>query len=266
MQKVMSLFGYSNRVIVYMKKLFVVCLICCGGISLARAGIVAEKKRIIFNEGEHQQTLIIANSNTYPILMQTWIDDGNIQNNPSYTVSPFIITPPISNLLPKEIKSLRLLLNPQQILPKDRESAFWINLYEVPPINKANQPADSVIMAMNTQIKLFYRPTKLKNKPDEKELAAKLICYGKNHNKLITINCQNPTRYYVSLSNIELTFNNKRYQNEVQLDMMVPPLGENNYLVETDLLVYPKQMDVQYSMVNDHGDVEGITSIIALSN
>lgn len=231
----------------------------------ALAGIVSEKKRLIFIEGDNKKTLMIANSNDYPILMQTWIDNGDISNTPSLTVSPFIVTPPMSNLIKGEIKALRIMQNKHQNLPSDRESAFWLNLYEVPPVSNEYKMIDNVTVAMNTQIKLFYRPKNLANKPDEKVLASQLTCNGKTNNKTITINCYNPTAYFVSLSNISLTLNNQQYQNEIQLDMMVPPFSSNSYNIVTDLSKIPNQAKVQYSLINDNGDVQGLDSTLNIT-
>lgn len=232
--------------------------------TLAYAGIIPEKKRIIFKGDEQQQVLLIANTNDYPILMQTWIDNGNTQNVPSATVSPFIITPPMSSLVAGEIKGLRIIYNKQKTLPNDKESAFWINLYEVPPTSKENKLVDNVTVAMNTQIKLFYRPIPLANKPEEKTLVTQLSCYGKAHNLEITVSCKNPTPYYISLSNIELNLNNHTYHNETQLDMMVPPFSDNSYRINVDSTNVPRQVNVEYSFVDDKGDVHGLKSTIRI--
>lgn len=40
---------------------------------------------------------------------------------------------------------------------------FWLNLYEIPPSQPTTPPlASRVTLAMNTQMKIFYRPKALK--------------------------------------------------------------------------------------------------------
>lgn len=146
--------------------------------------------------------------------MQTWIDDGNIHNMPTMVASPFIIIPPMASLTAGEIKGLRIMYNRQKALPSDRESAFWINLYEIPPSSNKDKVVDNVTVAMNTQIKLFYRPEKLVKKPDEKILAQQLVFSAITKGQNVTIECSNPTPYYVSLSSIELSLNSHGYQND----------------------------------------------------
>lgn len=226
------------------------------------AGIIPEKKRIIFREKDKQQILMIANTNDYPILMQTWVDNGNINNIPSSTLSPFIITPPMANLAAGEIKGLRIINKMPKGLPSDRESAFWINLYEVPPVTNDQKLTDNVTVAMNTQIKLFFRPKRLENKPDEKSLVTQLTCQAKRNSSNISIHCQNPTPYYVSLSNITLQ---DTFQNETQLDMMIPPFGNNSYRVKADINSFLKKLDIQYSFIDDNGDVHGLNTQIDIN-
>lgn len=232
--------------------------------SLSQAGIISEKKRIIFKGGDKELTLMIANTNAYPVIMQTWIDDGNIHNVPTMVASPFIIIPPMASLTAGEIKALRIVYNTQKALPTDRESAFWVNLYEIPPSSNQSKVVDNITVAMNTQIKLFYRPEKLIKKPDEKILAQQLVCRAITKSQNITIECSNPSPYFVSLSSVELHINSHTFQNETQLDMMVPPFSKNSYEITTNLSVLPSRADVLYSFIGDNGDIQGVKATIDL--
>lgn len=50
-------------------------------------------------------------------------------------------------------------MNTVSNLPKDRESLFWLNVQEVPPKPEVKDGEGSVLaMAMNTRVKLIYRP------------------------------------------------------------------------------------------------------------
>ncbi len=40
---------------------------------------------------------------------------------------------------------------------KDRESLFWLNIQEIPPISSADD-SNVLAVALNTQVKLIYRP------------------------------------------------------------------------------------------------------------
>lgn len=44
--------------------------------SAAVAGMLASSTRVIFQEGQARKTLLLANTNDYPVLVQVWVDDG----------------------------------------------------------------------------------------------------------------------------------------------------------------------------------------------
>lgn len=46
------------------------------------AGIIASATRVIFHEGEAQQSLMLVNTNPWPVVVQTWVDDGDINREP----------------------------------------------------------------------------------------------------------------------------------------------------------------------------------------
>lgn len=49
-------------------------------------------------------------------------------------------------------------------LPQDRESLFYFNLREIPP---RSEKANVLQIALQTKIKLFYRPAAIKTRPNE---------------------------------------------------------------------------------------------------
>ncbi|MFS1537390.1 MAG: fimbria/pilus periplasmic chaperone [Candidatus Phlomobacter fragariae] len=102
---------------------------------------------------------LLANTNSYPVIIQSWVDYG--EANPQ-TESPFLVLALIFHLPAQKIQAIRIVYNGDH-LPDDRESVFWLNLYEIPPNlhdQALNQDSPKVNLTMNTQLKLFYRPGK----------------------------------------------------------------------------------------------------------
>lgn len=163
------------------------------------AGVTAERTRVVFHEGQREASLSLVNQNTYPVIVQTWIDDGAIDSTPEVAQAPIIPIPPIFRLNPNQQRSLRLLYT-EQMLPKDRESLYWLNLYEIPP-----QPPEPLIegqsrltVTLRTQMKVIYRPKGLN--PDIGSIPANLITFQKIGDGLLI---ENPTPYVITLSSIE---------------------------------------------------------------
>lgn len=122
----------------------------------AQAVVNLSATRVVFDKGAATQSITLANSADYPVMVQAWIDDGDPQGTPQTAESPFVVLPPIFRLAPLEQRSIRLLTSGKG-LPADRESLFWLNIYEIPP----NQPAaqsEKILLAFRTQLKVFWRP------------------------------------------------------------------------------------------------------------
>lgn len=177
-----------------MKKYGLVLLLGLGsvyGLAPANAGIMPSSTRIIYQEGTTEQSLMLANTNPYPVMVQTWVDNGEIDGTPEKANAPYIALPAVFRMQPNTMQGLRIIYN-QHPLPTDRESVFWLNLYEVPP-TKSAQSASSpkVKMTMNTQMKIFYRPKSLKEKPQD--WAGKLQFSLFRRGDMLVIRCTNPT-------------------------------------------------------------------------
>ncbi len=65
-------------------------------------------------------------------MVQTWVDNGDANPAPGSVNAPFVSVPPLFSLAPQRMQGIRLIYN-QSPLPKDRESVFWLNVYEIPP-------------------------------------------------------------------------------------------------------------------------------------
>ncbi|WP_183042098.1 fimbrial chaperone [Aeromonas veronii] len=103
----------------------------------------AEKKNISFE---------VTNNAEQTYGGQIWVDNTNQDKDDVFIVP----APPFFKIKPKQKQIVRLL-NVNNNLPKDRESLFWLNVQEIPP--KPTDVEGSVLaIAMNTQVKLIYRP------------------------------------------------------------------------------------------------------------
>jgi len=162
----------------------------------ARAGLLVEGTRVIYPEDSEGRTLLIANTNPWPVLVQTWVDGG--EGDPAGADAPFVVLPAIFRLEPSQTQRLRII-HTGEPLPEDRESLFWLNLYEVPPTD-ADADADdgaSLTLTLNTQLKVLYRPDGL-GAPDD--LPARLQFRLGRRDAGWCISAHNPTPWHASIS------------------------------------------------------------------
>ena len=161
-------------------------------INNANAAIGLDRTRVVFDGSKEAVSMNITNNNTkLPYLAQGWIEDE--QGNK--ITSPLIVLPPVQRLEPGKNSQVKVQSLPAiKSLPQDRESVYYFNLREIPP---RSDKANSLQIALQTRIKLFYRPAALvqsrqeRSEPWQQELT--LTRMGDHYQ------VNNPTPYYVTL-------------------------------------------------------------------
>lgn len=171
-----------------MKILKLIALLLLAYSNLSEASVVLSSTRKIYNEEDYSVTLQIKNQSNTPVLLQSWIDDGDLEKSPDQIVTPFIITPPLQRLEGKEKTSVKVSMLSKEELPEDRESMFWINILEVPPHKDNN---NHLQMAFRTRIKLFYRPKGIEKEIGENQLEWHVVNGG--------IHVKNKTPFHINI-------------------------------------------------------------------
>lgn len=210
----------------------------------AQAGVTAERTRVIFDEGQREASLALVNQNTYPVIVQTWIDDGQLESAPQTANAPIMPLPPVFRLNPGQQRSLRLLYT-GAALPKDRESLYWLNLYEIPP-----QPGEPVAegqsrltVTLRTQMKLIYRPRTLVRAA---EAAPRQLAF---HRVGDAVQVDNPTPYFITLAGAEVRQGNTSTPLPAEL---LPPTSQRTL---TPMQALPAGgAEVRYVWIDDGGN------------
>jgi chaperone protein PapD len=156
----------------------------------SKAAVALDRTRAIFDGGNKSMSLNISNdSKQLPYLAQAWLEDAQHQK---ITQGPVVVTPPVQRLEPGAKSMLRVSATPGvSQLPQDRESLFYFNLREIPP--RSDKP-NVLQIALQTKIKLFYRPKAILPAPGavwQDQLVLEQEPQG--------YRIQNPTPYYVTV-------------------------------------------------------------------
>ncbi|CAI0793135.1 fimbrial biogenesis chaperone [Serratia marcescens] len=218
----------------------------------AQAGIIASATRVIFREGDTEKTLMLLNTNGYPIVAQTWVDNGDVNAAPELSRAPFVTLPSVFALPPAALKGLRILFA-GAALPTDRESVFWLNLYEIPPSQPTTPPlASRVTLAMNTQMKIFYRPKALKGNAEN---AAEAVSFSLQKSPGgYLLRCHNRSAFYLSFARISIHIGKRDYPVRQESDMMTAPFSMRDYHLDgVAAPTLPSQITVQATLINDQG-------------
>ncbi|MGP0153887.1 fimbria/pilus periplasmic chaperone [Pantoea ananatis] len=126
-------------------------------LTSANAALTIDRSRLIYNQDDKSVSINVTNRNTKdPYLAQGWIDDENEKK----VTNLMMVLPPVQRVEAGAKTLVRIQkLAEIESLPKDRESVFYFNLREIPP--KSDKP-NTLMLAMQTRLKVFYRPSALK--------------------------------------------------------------------------------------------------------
>lgn len=195
---------------------------------------------------------MLLNTNGYPIVAQTWVDNGDVNAAPELSRAPFVALPSVFALPPSALKGLRILFAGAN-LPADRESVFWLNLYEIPPTRPTTPPlASRVTLAMNTQMKIFYRPRALKGKAENAAEAVSFTLQKSPGGYLLR--CQNRSAFYLSFARIAVHADRRDYPVRQESDMMTAPFSSRDYHLDgVSASALPSRATVQATLINDQG-------------
>lgn len=222
----------------------------CFGTVTAHASVVVEGTRVVYPQSEHEVTVKLTNIGEKPSLVQAWIDDGHANEQPDDAKVPFLLTPPVFRLDPHKGQSLRLIYT-QDPLPQDRESLYWLNVLDVPPMPSASETSQNTLqLAFRTRIKLFFRPKGLNGSPDDAPAKLTWKFVPKTGGGYV-LEATNPTPYHVSFSHIEVESGTSHWVDD--RGEMVDPISTAKFDVGSIGKQPAAPFEVDYSFINDYG-------------
>ncbi|WP_454674610.1 fimbria/pilus periplasmic chaperone [Achromobacter pestifer] len=157
----------------------------------ASAAISLDRTRVVFSGQDKSVSLSISNQNEQlPYLAQAWIENERDEK----ISSPLVVVPPIQRLEPGGRSQVKIQGLPAlDKLPQDRESLFYFNLREIPP---RSDKANTLQIALQTRVKLFYRPAALAKRSAGSSPWQESLTLTRQGDQYVV---NNPTPYYITL-------------------------------------------------------------------
>ncbi|ELO4939430.1 fimbrial chaperone [Escherichia coli] len=156
----------------------------------ALAAFTVSGTRFIYGEGKKNISFEVTNNTSETYGGQVWVD--NFSERSGVYMVP---TPPFFKVGPKQKQIVRIMKTDGGALPSDRESLFWMNIQEIPP--KPKDGENTLSVAINTRVKLFYRPKVLEA---GRKGAEKNIMVVRRDG---TTYLKNPTPYYFAVTGVK---------------------------------------------------------------
>ncbi len=216
----------------------------------AIAGVVISGTRVIYPAAQKEVSVKLNNNGNLPALVQTWVDNGNVESTPADSKAPFLLSPPVFRIDPNKGQTLRMMFT-GPALPEDKESVFWLNVLEIPPKAPAATEGTNVLsMAFRSRIKIFYRPTTLTGNASEAAQKLQWRAQPAPTGKGYELQASNPSAFHVSLVGLTLIDGGKRYSGA---DGMVPPKSNMQFALPELRALPSATAMLEFNSIDDYG-------------
>ena len=220
----------------------------------AHAAVIIYGTRVIYPVNQQEVVVRLENKGDSPALVQTWLDTGDVRSTPATAQTPFTLSPPIFRIEPNQQQALRLRYLGEGA-PADRESLYWLNVLEVPPVTAGSEQNNQIELAFRTRLRVYLRPEKLPYPVTS--APAKLQWKLVSHNQGFALQASNPTPYHISLTSVDLLSDGKRFSkapNQEANDSLLMPAGDVKLFALPQLRDRPNgKTQVEFSAVTDYG-------------
>lgn len=201
--------------------------------ATAHAGVIINGTRLVYHGDKKESSLGLSNPDATDYLVQSWVDSGGKNT----AKAPFLITPPLFRLDAKEDNVLRVVRTGGN-LPEDRESLYWLNIKAIPS-SKHVEGVNTLQIAINTRIKLLYRPPAVIGKPED--VADKLEWHREGNDLVVN----NPTRFYMNFQKVTLS------GHKVDKATWAAPKTETHFALPGNV----SGTNIAYSIITDYGSI-----------
>lgn len=202
--------------------------------------------RVIFNHGETLRTVMLVNDGDYPVVVQSWVDDGSPENGPSQASAPFIVLPPVLKIQPGDQRELRIMTTGKG-LADDRESLFWLNIYQIPPDMSTPSTGEKVRLTLRNQLKVLWRP---KNTG---------VLTEKTINRL-SFHYQDGAIYAVNESSWNITLANVSSGDYSTSGIVVSPYSRR--MIFNSAAPEMRENKINFTVINDEGNRWGFSAVV----
>lgn len=121
-------------------------------VNTALAALALNATRYIYGGNVSALSAIANNASDTMYGAQVWVD-----NMLKTDTRPVFIATPSFFKIKGHGKQVFRIMKMTDLMPKNKESVYWLNLQEIPPAQKGS----GISMAIRTRVKLIYRPQSL---------------------------------------------------------------------------------------------------------
>jgi len=203
------------------------------------ANVIISATREIYPSDRKEVSVQLLNNGSDPSLVQAWIDDGDPDSTPETARVPFLLMPPVAKVPAHSGQQLKIRYM-GGTLPTDRESVFYLNVLDIPPVPENLKGKSVMQLAIRSRIKLFFRPAGLKIAP--KNMIDNVTLTQQNDSIIL----HNATPYYFTLSGVAIN----KTGNILKNGLMVSPFSQRSLKISKTL---SSGTPITLVYINDYG-------------
>jgi P pilus assembly chaperone PapD len=219
-------------------------------VTPAFASVAITGTRVVFPAKYREVTVHMTSNNNGPVLIETWIDDGDPNSAPDKSHTPFLVTPPLFRLDAHKEQAVRVLATDNE-LPSDRESLFYFNVLEIPPKPTSLEYAGKNVLqlAIRSRLKLFYRPQGLAGDPltAASKLQWKVVASAGG----FALQMHNPTAYYITVAKAAMATGGATLVGDTAA--MVAPMSDARMEIKDLTRPLAGATKINFEIINDFG-------------
>lgn len=217
--------------------------LCFSTIGLAMAApsessvSMGHSTRVIMNSDQKRISFPVNNSLSYPVLFHALV-----LNDEKSAYSPYFITSPeVTELKPNETKMVQMVRLGGDF-STDRETLFYLQGHFLPSADSTSDKKSGVNLSYALQMKLFFRPEKLKPEFDAVDEHMDEIDFEVTDGKLIA---KNNSPYYLTINALKT---DKELVNVKPNQSMIEPFGTQEFDIH-----HRDPKSISWTLLNDGG-------------
>ena len=216
---------------------------------MASASVTMIGNRIIYPSDNASVDVEFRNKDIIPYAVQTWLDDGDTESTPATAKAPFNASPALFRIAANGGQVLRIAFNGSRNLPQDRESVFYFNFLQIPPVNAGEESAqqkNKMLIMLKNRVKVFYRPVAIAS--GSKKFFDKINVTSQLKNGGTVINIENNSPFYASVIDVRIKHGKQVYKQKTE---MIAPFSKGSVLFKKIQDIKGATVIVDY--LNDQG-------------
>ncbi|MQU21359.1 fimbria/pilus periplasmic chaperone [Pseudomonas helleri] len=217
----------------------------------ANASVVMTGTRVIYPAQAQEKVVQLTSQDSYPNLVQMWVDSGNPEATAQTAEAPFIVSPQVFRMNPNAGQVVRVVFTGSN-LPKDRESLYYLSFLQVPAMKASELQANKLLLSVSSRMKLFYRPQGLAGDPENLSKSLDFKVQGQS----ITTN---NSGYFAIVRNAQVVSQGKKQP--LKTAEIVAPLSQAQWTLPAGTNARAGD-SLQLTLVNDFG--ADVTTVVPL--